>query len=50
MIIERYISRTNTKVVVKKIGAGKESRNQNELDDKLLQTMKMSNNFTKMEI
>jgi hypothetical protein len=36
MVTERYISRTNTRVVVKKIGAGKDERDAKDLDDKML--------------
>ena len=40
MVIERYINRTNTKVVVKKIGAPKEAGAAGDLDDKLIATMR----------
>lgn len=42
MVIERYINRTNVKVVVKKIGApNSANKDGRDLDDKLMSTMKI---------
>jgi hypothetical protein len=51
MVIERYINRTNARVVVKKIGApSHDHRDERDLDDKLMTTMKISTEVRSMSM